>query len=480
MNDIPAGQIERGANAAAPGSGAPAAQASRLRKGSLGLGAIISQSVANISPTFTPALNIAVVASIAGAGSWITYLLATAAMLLVAYNIAVLARRHLLAGSYFVYIGRNLGSTLGVLAGWTMIGTYIWTAATVVLGGAIFLSDLLGAVALGWLMPPPWLFILIFCGALAWSAVRDIHMSARIGLILEGTSILIVLAIVAAAVIGTGRLADPVQLDLADISPGPILTALVFATFSFVGFESAATMAKETRDAERNIPRALLLSVVLCGLFFVSMAYGIRLVVGEETGADGNLFTLMTRKAGLAWTAGLVYFGALISAFACALASVNAASRLIFSMGRYGLLHAAAGRIHVRHNTPHVAALTATAAAGVISLATLPAGLFDAYTWVATITAFGFLSIYGLICVAAPVESFRARQLGAVGVIAGCFGIALVLVIFATTLSSTSSYPLNLIPLLFIVYVAIGLAWCLRLRKRWPERMASLQHDLEE
>jgi amino acid transporter len=91
-----------------------------LRGDSLSFVETIGQSIANIAPTLTPALNISVVVGLAGIGAWLSYLIATAGLFFVAANIGVMARRHPLAGSYFVYIGRALGPLAGMLAGWSM------------------------------------------------------------------------------------------------------------------------------------------------------------------------------------------------------------------------------------------------------------------------------------------------------------------------------------------------------------------------
>lgn len=450
-----------------------------LRSKSLGLPTLVSQSIANVSPTFTPALNVAVVAAIAGPASWFVYLVAMLAMLCVAANVAVLARRHVQAGSYFVYIGRNLGNATGVLAGWILIGTYICTAATVIIGGAIFMSDMLIAFGLTHIIPPAWLIEVAFCVALGWSAVRNVEFSARIGLVLEGVSILIITAIVSAAVLYSGRIVDPVQFDRTNFATEPVMAALVFAVFSFVGFESAATMAKEAIDPKRNIPRALFLSVVMCGIFFVLMSYGIRLVVGDGASEDGNPFTLMTVKAELQWTAGLVYFGALISAFACALASVNAASRLMFSMSRYGVIRASLGKVHPTYKTPYAAVILITIISSAIALITLPAGLIQGYTWTATVTAFGFLSIYAMVCIAAPIESWKRRELGVAGVVIAALGLGLIVFVVVGTLYPVPEYPMNLLPLIFMGYVGAGLAWCLVLRRNAPDVLRDLRKDME-
>src|ERR1700688_5077114 len=120
------------------------AQPAQLRHGALSLPETIGQSIANIAPTLTPALNISVVAGLAGVGSWLSYLIATIGCVFVGASIATLARRHPEAGSYFVYIGRNFGPLAGAMAGWAMILAYLTTAVAVVFSFPLFLGNFLG------------------------------------------------------------------------------------------------------------------------------------------------------------------------------------------------------------------------------------------------------------------------------------------------------------------------------------------------
>jgi hypothetical protein len=75
------------------------AERTQLRGDSLSFAETLGQSIANIGPTLTPAINISVVVALAGIGAWLSYLIATIGLFFVAVNIGVLARRHLLAGS---------------------------------------------------------------------------------------------------------------------------------------------------------------------------------------------------------------------------------------------------------------------------------------------------------------------------------------------------------------------------------------------
>src|SRR5271168_2232136 len=220
----------------------------RLRPGVLGLVEIVGQSLAAIAPTLTPALNISVVAGLAGVGCWVSYFIGTLGVVIVAASVGVLAARHPEAGSYFVYIGRSFGPFAGALAGWSMISAYMFTAVAVALSFAIFLDDFLSAFGVKLNMLPTTLLMLVFVATVTYAAYRDIKLSSRVGLILEIISVGIMVVITGFIIHVKGTAIDLAQLKIASFHYGGVFSALPFVIFSFVGFESSATLAKESAN----------------------------------------------------------------------------------------------------------------------------------------------------------------------------------------------------------------------------------------
>ena len=454
----------------------------QLRHGTLTMIESLGQSVANIAPTLTPALNIAVVVGLAGVGSWIAYLISTFGLLFVGAAIATLARRHPLSGSYFVYIGRTLGPMAGMLAGWAMIGAYLVTTVAVVISMSIFLNNFLTACGLARLMPPSWLVSIAVSAIVLFAVYRDIKLSARIGLLLEAVSITIIIALIALLVGRHGTVVDPVQFS-DKVKLGSVMSSLAFAVFSFVGFESAATLAKETRDPERTIPIAVLLSAGVVGLFFTVMAYLMVMGVNDnpdKLGSSESPFADMASAAGLPWAAGIVYFAALISGFACALAAVNAASRIIFSMGRYKFFHARLGQVHSTHQTPYIAAIISVGIVLVIALALARLPLLDAFGYTGTFSTFGFLLIYLLISIVSPLDLKKVGLMRKRHAVVGAIGALLMVFVIFGSLYPVPPYPYNWLPYLFTLYMLIGVAWSGYLRLRAPDVLMTMERDMEE
>src|SRR5260370_31793087 len=92
-----------------------------LRSTCLSFVEILSQSVANISPTLTPVVIVPFVFASAGNGTWLTYLVATAALMLVGLSINEFAKRSASSRALYVWIGHGVGYSMAFVSGWCLI-----------------------------------------------------------------------------------------------------------------------------------------------------------------------------------------------------------------------------------------------------------------------------------------------------------------------------------------------------------------------
>ena len=457
----------------------PAAQ---LKHGVLNRMEMMGQSIANIAPTLTPALNISVCAGLAGIFSWMSYLIATIGLVFVGASISTLARRHPEAGSYFVYIGRNFGPMAGALAGWSMILAYITTAVAVVFGFPLFLGNFLAVFDVTLSTPLLTAFAVAFLALVVYAAYRDIQLSSRAALVLETISIGIIIIITAIVVGKHGTIIDPAQLDFSHVQFGGVMSALVFAVFSFVGFESAATLAKESANPHRNVPFAVIGSAAAAGIFFTIMGYLMIMGMDDNAGAIGGSsspFAAMTDKAGLPWAAGVVYFAAMISAFACALACINASSRMLYSMGRFQFLHGSMGLVHKTHKTPHMAVLASGVITLVLVLCLLPEGFLNAFGLTGTIATYGFVVVYFGVCVTAPVDAYRGGAGKPSQIVCGVLGGLLMAFVIYSSVVPYPAAPFNALPPAFAIWMVIGFVWFSILKAKSPTVLASIANDME-
>lgn len=447
---------------------------------------VLGQSIANIAPTATPTIVIPLVYGAAGQGTAFSYLFAMVAVLLVSLSVGQFARRSASPGSIYTYVAMGLGPSWGIAAGWTLLIAYIGCASSVASGFTNYVNVLLKDVfAPREDLTTPWMTMVMWAGvAGAWLiAYKDIKLSARLSLVLELLSLLFIVIVVAATLIHRGAHFDSSQLLLDNTSPGNLRLGLVLAIFSFTGFESSASLGSEASTPLRAIPRAIIQSSIMVGVFFILTSY--TEIVGFAEGSvrleasDAPLQVLATR-AGIGLLGTAITIGAIVSFFACILASINSAARILFLMSRHGVISASFGDVHTVHQTPHVA----VAISAVLSF--LPAGalawfgvrMFDIYGLIGTTATIGFIVSYILVSVAAPIYLYRRNELRALALVTQIGAVA-----FMTVALAGAVYPLPDVPArypiyAFILLAAIGILWGGVLHVRAPSVRVSIHADL--
>src|SRR5271155_800168 len=254
-----------------------------LRRGVLSPMETLAQSVSTIAPTTTPVATIPLVCALAGNGTWLAYVLATAAILLVALCIGKFARYSASPGSLYSYASMILPPWLGAAAAWSLLLAYIATGSSVI-GGFYHFGNLLLRDATGHGTSAAFLAVLVTAISI-WIAWRDVKISARLMLWIEAVSVSFILIVVALVLFRHGWHLDWEQFRLRGMTGSGLRLGLVLALFSFVGFESATTLGAEARNPLKTIPRAVLQSAVIAGAFFILSAYTEELgfhVVGQD------------------------------------------------------------------------------------------------------------------------------------------------------------------------------------------------------
>lgn len=454
-----------------------------LKKGYLSFPDILSQSVGTIAPSGTPGLVIPVVFATAGNGTWLAYIFATVALLIVAFQINVFAKRTATPGALYVYAGIGLGPLAGIISGWALLIGYVFTAAAVINGtvhttlAVLHLTGLASAdVALTFI-------IAILSAAIAWwLGYRDIKLSTRTSLVIEIITITLIVVVVLGYFAAKG-VADPAQTGLEGVNFEQLRIGLVLAFFSFVGFESAAVLGTEAKAPRSLIPRAVIWSVISVGILFVISAFALTKVFhGVEPGLNAAEAPLgvLAASFGFGPVGILISIGVALSFFACILGSINAASRVLYTLSHHGVFHASAKNTHAKNDTPHVAITLVAVIALALALGlTLGGwGILDGYGILGSIATYGFLFSYLLVSIAAPVYLKRQGLLTPWHLVSAIVAIALVALVLVTIVYPVPTWPYNVLPYIFLGLLAIGTAYFLILRSSDPERLKAIETDL--
>jgi amino acid transporter len=424
----------------------------------------LAQSVSTIAPTATPAATIPLVCALAGNGTWLAYVLATVAILLVAWCAGRFARYSSSPGSLYSYASMILPPWLSSIAAWSLLLAYIATASSVIGGLYQYATIFVGKS--GEHPVEAVLISLLVTGASVWIAWRDVKISARLMLWIEAVSVSMIVTLVALVLVRHGIHIDSEQLHLRGMTGSGLRLGLVLALFSFVGFESATTLGAEARDPLKTIPRAVIQSAILGGAFFAVCAYtevlGFR-AVGLDLGTSQAPMHILAMEGGLPLLGHLIDVGLLVSLSAGTLACITAAARVLLLMAHNGIAHDSLCATHSRHETPHRAIVVTgiAAVAPVIVLALRGDNGLDVYGWMGSLATYGFIVAYGLVSIALPrylrehgVFHPAARAIPALAFVA-------MLLALAGNLYPVPEGPYGKLPYVYLGYLATGMLWLL-------------------
>jgi amino acid transporter len=447
---------------------------------------VMAQSVAGIAPSAVMATGPALIVTSAFGGAWLSYLCAMVVVVLIGLVVAQFGRRFASSGSLYSYVARGLGPTGAFLAGWGLVIGYAFIAMIGIVGTAIYLSSLLTTAGLPADGTAAVLIIAIVAIVAAASfAIAGIQLSTRLGLVLEIISVTAVTIVLIAVLVK--HAGDPVatsQLKLTGSSFNGITFGIVLATLGFVGFESAASLGAEARNPHRAIPRAVLGSAVLVGILYVFAAYSSVLGFGgpDKLAASAAPITDLAHASGLGDFSYVVDLGVAASFFAVAIASINAASRVLYTMGEEDLLPRTLGRAHPKHKTPHVAIGVIAPVIGIVPVVMLLAKVtpLDVYAYTGTIGTFGYMLAYFLMALALPFFLRRRGEANPLSVVLAVVVMAALAYVFYKNVVPVPDYPYNLFPWIFLGLLVVGLAGYAVMRVRNPQLVGEVGSTEEE
>lgn len=386
-------------------------------------------------------------AGIAGTGVWVSLVLAGVAALLTGLSYAELVARYPRAGAeyHFLKAAFPRRPLPAFLAGYLIALNAAATAATVALafGGywQVFFADV-----------PVWIPALALLAACTGLNVLGIRQATWVSMGIVVIEVGGLLLLIGAGAMHADVVAAVTLPPLSSLPSVFVGAALIF--FIYIGFEEVANLAEESHRPARDVPRALLLSIVFTTLVYLLVTWVVLALVPPATLAASSS-PLTTAAGSIDPALGRVLaFSALFSTASTALITLVSISRLLFGMARDGALPLVLARVSERR-VPWVAALLLFVAA----CALLPLGRVDI---VASIASLGVLSVFAAVHVAvirlrftdpAPEAGFRVP--GAIGRVPVLPVLGIVM-----SLALVTQFPAE-------VYAVAGLALLLGLLLRW-------------
>jgi amino acid transporter len=389
----------------------------------------IGISLALMAPSMAASINPQGTAGLIGRAVPIAFALAFVGVLLVAYTFVRLTQRFHHSGSVYGFVGATLGPRAGIISGWALAGTYVFYAVVTAMAGGRFLAGFLDSTGI-WKTTATWPGFLLGAAGLAlvwWIATTPAKGGTRVLVAAEGVTVFLILVVIVIVFAKLAGHSGPGHLGLTgsvfSLPPGTgtstLFLGIVFGFLSFAGFEAASTLGEETKQPNRDIPRAILGVAIFGGIYFVvvtaveSMGFGTSASGVAQFINSPSLIGDLGAKYVSSWIGNVITLGAMVSAFSCALACVVGAARLTFALGRDGILPGSLGFVAPRKRTPTHATGTVVIAAYVIIAFTwfvLRGDPFGLFLQAATIGTLILLVVYVLATIGMTKLIFFSGQ----------------------------------------------------------------------
>ena len=299
-----------------------------------------------------PAIVIAtfgVIATLAQGATVLAYLVATVAMLLTALSYGKLARAYPTSGSIYTYARGTLGSHTGFLAGWVILLDYLFLPMVAWLITGLYISAQFTFL-------PPWAWGIIIIALTTTVNVLGVKLADRLNRVLLVIVSLAVAAVVVGGTVFAASQGHPVGPAVfpEELALPAVLAGAAVAAYSFLGFDAVSTLSEEVRDARRNVPRAIIAVVLIGGGIFMLVALVMQWAhPGLDFAAPDTAGFEVLGAIGGPVFAGVVNAAMLIGTIASCVAVQASGSRLLFVMGRDGVLpRRLFGRLSARFRTP--------------------------------------------------------------------------------------------------------------------------------
>ena len=466
-----------------PSGQKPSPSRTALRAGAIGAVAAGIITVAYEAPSVSMFFNSPFAALHAGAAMPATFLVSSVIILLVALNIAAFAKKLPTSGFAYTFVSQAFSSRWGFVAAWMAVFTFAVTPMINIPYFGVTVSALiynLGGPRISWTVGAVFLIAVV-----AYLGVAGISQSAKVGAVFLAFEVS-VLTIFAVYMVAKGGAHGQVPSTLSPTSApsiGGFAVGMIFAVLSFQGFESAATLGEETKHARRYIPLTLISAVVATAVFYTFVTYAATIGWGagkmqSYATASGTPFTHLATVYAGPWLADVLDAVVAAGIFAVVIASVSAAARVLFALGREGLVPRVFGRAHATRQTPWAATLLVSAGAGGI-------GTIFGVLWNPT-QVWGFLgssqaisAIVVYMFVSVGVITFYWRQHrsefgrfrhGVIPVVA-TLAMVVPLVIRGGLVWPAPAWPFNLPPYIVLAWLAFAVVIVVVISRRDPGKL---------
>ncbi|MDA0634107.1 amino acid permease [Nonomuraea sp. MCN248] len=339
----------------------------------------------------------------AGPAVVLSFVLAAITALFSALSYAELAGTIPVAGSSYSYAYATLGELVAWVCGWCLMLEYAVSVAAVAVGWGEYVNAFLESLA-GWALPDAItrspgqdggvvnLTAILIVLLATWVLLRGASESASANVVFVVVKVAVLLFFCAVAFTGftAGNFSPFAPMGVAGITAA---ASQVF--FSYIGFDAASTAGEEAKNPRRDLPWAIVLSLVIVTTIYVLVAVA---AIGampwtdfDPEGTEASLSLIADLATGSTWAGLIISFGAVIAIASVVLTVMYGQTRILFAMSRDGLVPRVFERVSPRRQVPAANTLIVTAFVCVLA-GLVPLGHLAEATSIGTLFAFAIVN----------------------------------------------------------------------------------------
>ncbi len=333
----------------------------------------------------------------AGPAAALSFAVGGVIALLVALPASELATAMPRSGGGYYFVSRSMGTAYGAIIGIGLWLGLVFASAFYLVGLGHYATAVFAEIGFTLPISPVIPLALAFGVALTALSIAGTENTTKIQNLVVGILLVILTLLLSYGSLDSLGVFGRETAPAAFFSQGyfPVLTTAALVFTSYLGFAQVATVAGDIKQPSRNLPRAMVGSVLIVTVFYVVTIFVATSAFGAEhleTLGETAMVEVGREFVGLPGAVAILFAG-LLATFSSANASILSASRTVYALSRDALLPQRAGTVNLRYGTPHVALL----AAGGPILVLVATGQVEV---LAEVASFLHLIMYGLICVA--------------------------------------------------------------------------------
>ena len=315
------------------------------------------------------------------------FLIGMVAMAFTGMSYRVMSQNYPMAGSVYVYVQKGVSPALGFLTGWSILLDYLLLPATVVIIGSSFANALIPSV-------PAWIWSILFIAFSTIINVIGVDLMSKCSWFLFALQMAVIVAFSFCVIrlwingtvdFNTISFYNPNQFDMSGI-----LMATGMVILSYLGFDAISTLSEEAINPEKNVGKAIIYSIFIIGIIFIVITFlaGLAYPNYQDLNPD-TAFLDIVNFVGGKWLTLITTFTLVLSfGIATTQASQTAVARVLFAMGRDGVLPKQLSFVSKKYQTPYVAVI-------LVGIMIAPLSLLCPLELISTLVSFG--ALFGFI-----------------------------------------------------------------------------------